>query len=380
LALATILLIGAGLLIQSLGNLEHVHVGFESRGVMTFQLAPPIAKYPLATKAVPLYRAVLDSLRAIPGVRAAGTSSGVPFGAGNITAHPMLTRGPSVLPSDAQVRVDWRIVSPGYFKAMGIPLIAGRDFTDHDDRTSELVTIVSQATAKKFWGDADPLGRMLYRSADPTVGFRVVGVVGEVRNTALNTESATLYYPIGWRVFPLMDLVVRTDGRPEAIMPQVRQKIAAIDAGLALANVKSMDEWISLNAAQPRLNAVLLGVFAALALAIAAIGIYGVIAYSVAQRRREIGLRIALGSPPDRVLRLVVGEGMRVGVFGIGIGLAGGLALGRLVSSLVYGVHVYDPITFLAVAAVLALVALAACFVPALRAARVDPIIALRTD
>jgi putative ABC transport system permease protein len=240
--------------------------------------------------------------------------------------------------------------------------------------------IVSAATAKKFWGDADPIGRMLYRAADPATGFTVVGVVGDVRNTALNTESLTLYYSSAWRVWPLMDLVVRTNGAPEAIMPAVRAKIREIDPDLALANVKSMDEWVSVSAAQPRLNAMLLGVFAALALVIAAIGIYGVLAYSVNQRRREIGLRIALGAQPDRVLRLVVGEGMRVGIFGIVLGLLGGLGLGRVVSSLVYGVQVYDPSTFAAVAVVLGLVALAACVIPARRAARVDPIVALRTE
>ena len=380
LALATVLLIGAGLLIESLTNLEHVRVGFDSRGLMTFELAPPLGKYPLSTKAEPLYHAVLDALRSTPGVRAAGVSSGIPFGVGNYSQHPMFTRGQSILPQDAEITIDWRIASPGYFQAMGIPLLKGRDFTEQDGPTSQPVTIVSAATAKKFWGDADPIGRTLYRAADPNIGFTVVGVVGDVRNTALNTESLTLYYSTTWRVWPLMDLVVRTNGTPESIMPAVREKIHQIDPDLALANVKSMDEWLSVSASQPRLNAVLLGVFAALALAIAAIGIYGVLAYSVNQRRREIGLRIALGAQPDRVLRLVVGEGMRVGLFGIVVGLAGGLALGRVVSSLVYGVHVYDPSTFAAVAIVLALVALAACFIPARRAARVDPIVALRTD
>ena len=380
LALATVLLIGAGLLIESLGNLEHVRVGFDSRGLMTFELAPPLGKYPLSTKAEPLYRSVLASLRATPGVRAAGVSSGIPFGAGNYSQHPMFTRGQSLLPQDAEIPVDWRIASPGYFHAMGIPFLKGRDFTDRDTPSSQPVMIVSAATAKKFWGDADPIGRMLYRAADPTIGFTVIGVVGDVRNTALSTESLTLYYSTAWRVWPLMDLVVRTNGAPEAVMPAVREKIHEIDPNLALANVKSMDEWLSVSAAQPRLNAVLLGVFAALALLIAAIGIYGVLAYSVNQRRREIGLRIALGAQPDRVLRLVVGEGMRVGFFGIMLGLVGGLGLGRVVSSLVYGVQVYDPSTFAAVALVLGLVALAACVIPARRAARVDPIVALRTD
>lgn len=380
LALATVLLIGAGLLIETLGNLERVRVGFDSHRVMSFQLALPAGKYPIATRAAPFYHALLDSLRAIPGVRGAGVSSGVPFGAGNYTTHPMRTRGQSAIAPDVEVPIDWRIASPGYFQAMGIHLLRGRDFTDQDGPTTQLVTIVSQATARKFWGASDPIGRMLYRSADPTTGFTVVGVVNDVRNTALNTDSPTMYYPITWRVLPLMDVVVRTDGPPEAIMPAVRETIRTLDPQLALANVKTMDEWVSLNAAQPRLNAILLGIFAVLALAVAAIGIYGVMAYSVTQRRREIGLRIALGAQPDGVLRLVVGEGMRVGLIGIGVGLGGGFALARVLSSLVYGVEVDDPLTFAVVATVLALVALAACFIPAQRAARVDPIVALRIE
>src|SRR5207249_3296815 len=184
-------------------------------------------------------------------------------------------------------------------------------------------------------------------------------------------ESPALYFPMATRVWPLMDIAVRTDGQPEALLPALRRKVHELDAELALANVRTMDQWVSNNAAQPRLNAVLLGVFAAVALLIAAIGIYGVLAYSVNQRTREIGLRMALGAQPGGVLRLVVGEGMTVVMIGIGIGLLGGLALGRALSSLVYGVPVRDPATFAGVAALLTIVALAACAIPARRAARV---------
>jgi predicted permease len=380
LALATVLLIGAGLLIQTLANLQRVRLGFDSRGLITFQLSPPPAKYPFTSKAPLLYRAVLDSLQSVPGVRGAAVSSGIPFGAGNYTTHPMITTGQSVLPPATAVPIDWRIVSPGYFKTMGIPLLRGRDFTDADGPTAPHVMIVSQATAKKFWGAADPLGRTLTRTADLRTPFTIVGVAGDVRGTALNQESPALYYPVAARVAPLMDVVVRTSGSPEPLLPAIRQKVRELDAELALANVKTMDQWLSNSAAQPRLNSVLLGAFAAVALLIAAIGIYGVLAYSVSQRTREIGLRMALGATPRGVLSLIVGEGLVVVLIGVGIGLAGGLAIGRVVSSLVFGVTVHDPATFAGVATILAIVALAACVIPARRAARVDPMIALRHE
>jgi putative ABC transport system permease protein len=293
----------------------------------------------------------------------------------------MITTDRSILPPDAAVPIDWRTVSPGYFQAMGIPLLEGRDFTDADGPIPALpVMIISRATAKKFWGDADPIGHTLRRSADPRIAFTIVGVVGDVRSTALNQESPALYYPMARQVWPLMDIVVRTDGAPEALVPVIRQKVHELDSELALGNVRTMEQWLSNSAAQPRLNAVLLGVFACVALLIASIGIYGVLAYSVSQRTGEIGVRMALGATPRGVLRLIVGEGMKVVLIGIGTGVVAGLTLGRTVSSLIFGVPVRDPATFTAVAVALAGVALAACVIPALRASRVDPIVALRYE
>jgi putative ABC transport system permease protein len=201
--------------------------------------------------------------------------------------------------------------------------------------------------------------------------------VGDVRSTALTQESPALYYPLASRVWPVMDVVVRADGEPERLMPQIRQKVRELDADLALANVRTMEQWLSDTAAQPRLNTLMLGVFGFVALLIASIGIYGVLAYSVSQRTGEIGVRMALGATPRGVLRLIVGEGMTVVLIGIGTGVVAGLALGRTVSSLVFGVPVRDPLTFVCVAVALAGVALAACAIPALRASRVDPIGAL---
>jgi putative ABC transport system permease protein len=378
-ALATVLLIGAGLFIRSLANLERVRLGFEPQRLMTFQLAPPPTQYPLATKAPVFYRSLLDALQAIPGARGAAVSSGIPFGVGAYNTHPMITTDRSVLPAGAAVPIDWRIVSPGYFKTMGIPLVAGRDFTDADGPAPALpVTIVSRATARKFWGDENPLGHTLRRSADPRIAFTIVGIVGDVRSTALTQESPTLYYPLAARVWPVMDVVVRANGAPEELMPRIRQQVHELDAELALANARTMEQWLSASSAQPRLNTVILGVFGFVALLIASIGIYGVLAYSVSQRTGEIGVRMALGATPRGVLRLIVAEGMTVALLGIGTGIGAGLALGQTVSSLVFGVPVRDPLTFACVAVALAGVALAACAIPALRASRVDPIGALR--
>ena len=384
-ALAAVLLIGAGLLVQSLANLQRVQLGFDSEKLITFQLAPPVPQYPLADKGPEFYHSLIENLQAIPGVKSAAVCSGIPFGAGNYTRHPMITTEASVLPPGTAVPIDWRSVSNGYFDTMRIPLLRGRAFTDADVKTSQLVMVVSQSTAQKFFGDADPIGRALRPSAKPEIAFTIVGVVGDVRDQALNQQTPTLYYAIPQRgSWPLMDVVVRSEagagGSPESLLPSIRQRIHDLDASLALANVNTMDQWLSNSAAQPRLNTVLLTAFAAVALLIAAIGIYGVLAYSVNQRTREIGLRMALGATPRSVLQLIVSQGMKVVLIGVGIGLAGGLALGRAVSSLVFGVQVRDPATFSLVAVVLTAVALAACIIPARRAARVDPMVALREE
>ena len=381
LALATVLLIGAGLFLRSLENLQRVHLGFEPRALISFQLSPPEVKYPTTSRAPQLYRALLDSLQAIPGVRGASVSSGIPFGAGTYSRHPMITTEKSVLPPATAVPIDWRIVSPGYFKTMGIPLLHGRDFTDADGPDARPVMIVSAATAKKFWGDEDPLGRTLRKTGNPRIPYTIIGVVGDVSCTSLTEEFPSLYYPMASRAWPSMDVVVRGEGpTSEALLPAIREKVHEVDSELALANVRTMEQWLSNGAAQPRLNTVLLSVFAFVALLIASVGIYGVLAYSVSQRTGEIGVRMALGATPRDALRLVTREGMIVVAIGIGAGLLGGLALGRAVSSLVFGVPVRDPAVFIGVAATLGIVALAACTIPALRASRVDPIVALRYE
>jgi putative ABC transport system permease protein len=379
LALATILLVGAGLLMQSLLRLQQVRVGFRPEGVLTFQLAPPAARYPNQAKRWALYREALQALSAIPGVAGAAMSSGIPMGQGNYTRSPFLPTGASVLPDGASAPIDWRIVSPGYFRVMGIPVLAGRDFTEQDAPGAPDAIAVSRATAQKFWGNENPIGKMLHRPTQ-TSSFTVVAVVGDVRHNALGQEYPSMYFSAATRLFPLMDIVIRTQGRPESVLGAARSRLHDLDPELPLSNVRTVEEYVYNNAAQPRLNAVLLGVFAGVALLIAAIGVYGVLAYSVNQRTREIGLRMALGAQRAGVLWWVARQGMAVAAVGIGIGLAGAYALSRLLSTLLFDIQPRDSRTFTTVAVVLGLVALTACLAPARRASRVDPIVALRDE
>ena len=379
LALATVLLIGAGLLAQTLFELQRVKLGFQPADLLTFQLSLPSGKY-AGAKGPAFYRDLLESLRTVPGVRAAGVSSGIPLGAGNYTTTPVTTVGKSVLPPETAIPTDWRIVSPGFFRAMEIPLLRGRDFTDGDVITAPPVMIVSKATAEKFWGSDDPIGRVIKQPGPDGRQWTVVGVVGDVRSTVLVRESPAMYMPSASRVWPMMGVVVRVDGSPESVLPSIRQRVRQIDPDLPLAAVRTMDQWLSNTAAQPRLNAILLVVFAGVALLIAAVGTSGVLAYTVSQRTREIGLRLALGAPRRRVLRLVIREGMTMGVAGIGVGLVTAVAVSQVLSNLVFGVPVRDPATFAAVGVMLTVVALAACAVPALRASRVDPLVSLREE
>jgi len=380
LALATVLLIGAGLLLESLLRLEQVRVGFLPQGLLTFQLSPPPTKYPDSAKSWALYRELLERLRALPGVRGAALSSGIPFGAGTRSRTPTAAVGLSLLRPDQSIPIDWRSVSPDYFRTMGIPLLRGRYFTEQDMTATPPAMIVSQQTVERVWGNDDPLGRRL-RVVGSGKEFTVVGVVGNALTSSLDEEPVpAMYYPAAVRLWPTMDLVVRTAGDPLSMLPAVRQRVHELDADLPVSTVRSMEQWMSESAAQPRLDSILVAVFAGLALLIAAIGVYGVLAYSVEQRSREIGLRMAMGAQRASVLRLIVREGMLVAVAGIAAGLAGALAISRVLESLLFGVAERDPATFAVAAVALGVVALAACAAPAWRASRVDPMVALRHE
>jgi putative ABC transport system permease protein len=383
LALATVLVVGAGLLAQSLLRLERVPLGFDASNVLTFRLSLPTAKYPNHAGSWAFYKRLAASVETLPGVRGVAISSGLPFGAGAYTRTPVTTPNRSALPVGTQIPIDWRVVNPGYFRTLGIPLVRGRDFTEQDAPDAAPVMVVSRSLARRFWGDDDPIGKTLHlvnARGSQKADYTVVGVVGDVRNVALNEELPAMYYSSSFRLWPSMEVAIRTQGAPEAVLPAVRQQVRALDPELPMSAVQTLEQAISGSASQQRFNAVLLTVFASVALIIAAIGVYGVLAYSVSQRTHEIGLRMALGAERQTVMRLVLGEGMAVGALGLAAGLAGALGASRVLGSLLFGIEARDPVTFGAAAFVLATVAMIACGAPAWRASRVDPVVALRGE
>jgi len=379
LGLAAALLVVAGLLIRSLDRLEAVDLGFRPDQLLTFQVNLPAARDPGDPRPFAFYRDLVAALEALPGVVASAVSSGVPFGAGTYSATPVRPNGASLFAPDQALTVDWRLASPGFFRTLQIPLLRGRTFTDADDAKAAPVLIVSRSMALRFWGTTDVIGRSVHRLGDGR-DLTVVGVVGDIRLTALNTQAPTMYYPSASRLWPLMDIVVRTRGEPDAAIADVRARVHALDANVPLANVRTMDEWIANSGAQPRLSAGLLSLFAGLALLIAALGVYGVLAHAIGQRRGEIGVRMALGAPRERVVAQFLREGLGLAVLGIACGLLVALAAGPALEGMLFGVSTRDAATFIVVAIALVAVAAIACAIPARRAAQVDPIIALRGE
>jgi putative ABC transport system permease protein len=343
----------------------------------------PATKYPGHTKSWAFYKQLLESLDSLPGVRGVALSSALPFGGGMYSITVVTTPSRSVLPPETALTFDWRVVSPGFFRTLGIPLLRGRDFTEGDSPESTPVMVVSRALATKLWGEDDPIGKvvhLVHARGPMKADYTVIGVVGDVRGVSLNDERPTMYYSTSFRLMPAMEVAVRVNGAPEEMLPAVRRRIRSLDPELPLAAVQTLEEGISSSASQPRFNTVLLLAFAGVALLIAAVGIYGALAYSVSLRTREIGVRMALGAEPARVMRQVVREGMAVGAVGTLMGLGVAVAASRVLASLLFGIEVRDPQTFGATAIVLAAVALIACAAPAWRASRVDPIIALRAE
>jgi len=387
-ALAIVLLVGAGLLLKSFMRLQHVDSGFNPAGVLTFNLQLPISSYPDWRQVSELYSALIARLKSLPGVQSADAAGFLPLEGGWPTKF--LIQGRPFVRGEEPVG-QHRPVSEGYFQTMGIPLVRGRWFDERDRADAQGVMIVNEALARRYFPNEDPVGKRLttpYRQYGPlgrvmpaSLEMEIVGVVGDEKNSSLNKEAEpAIYFSHHQFSYRSMSVVVRTVVPPLGLANTVRNEVWSLDPNLPISEVTTMEQRLGESIARPRFNALLLGLFAILALLLAAVGIYGVISYTVQQRTHEIGVRMALGASAGDILKLVAGQGLALTLVGVGLGVLGALGLTRLMSGLLYGVRATDPLTFVTMPALLVLVALLASYIPARRAAKVDPMAALRAE
>jgi putative ABC transport system permease protein len=377
-SLSIVLLAGASLLLRSFWKLGSVDPGFRAERVLTAQ-ASLGARYEEPRRQVAFFEQATARLAALPGVESAGAISWMPFGAGSATSFRILER--PAPPPGQEPGGDVRIVTPGTFRTLGVPVLRGRDFEPSDDAAGRKVVIVNEAMAREHWPDGDALGKRIGMSWGGEPEGEIVGVVGNVRLSSLDTPArATTYWPQAQVPNSFMTLLVKTTERPESVAAAVRKEVAAIDPELPLSKLLPLEQVAADSLASRRFLLTLVGVFASIALTLAMAGIYGVMSYSVAQRRGEVGVRVALGAQRKHLLRLVIGEGLALAAAGVGIGLAGASALTRTLRTLLFEVSPWDPAALAAVAALVLAVAVLATAAPARRAARVDPVSALRGE
>jgi putative ABC transport system permease protein len=382
-ALALLLLTGAGLLIKGFWLLRSTDPGFDPNQVLTMNVQLPEPRYPEIPKQTEFRRRVLEGLDALPGVQAAMVSE-VPL-SGDLVTHNFVIEGRPPLTPGTEPEADTRSVMGDYFQLMRIPLRAGRDFTTQDREGMPLVGIINEAMVRQFFPSQNPVGaRLRWAHYKEVQWITIVGVVGDVKHIGLDqADDPAVYIPYAQSTEPWkrwMTLVVRTHLQPAAVIKAAKQVIWSVDSQIPLSRIQSMSELMSESTAERRFNMLLLGLFAGLALALAAVGIYGLTAYSVTQRAREIGIRMALGANRSQVMKLVVGQGMLLAILGVVIGLTAAAGLTRLMASMLFAVRPTDPLTFVAVSGLLLGVALAASVIPARRASKVDPVVALRYE
>src|SRR5215213_1268544 len=377
-AVAVMLLVGAGLLVRSLIALQHVDPGFDPNNVLTMRLYLPPTKYDAPEKTANFLTEFQTRVSNLPGVETVGLITELPL-SGQPNDIPFTVEGRPVATPDQAFGADFRRVNQNYFNALRIPLLRGRGFTDQDVRKGDKVVIVSQQLVDAAFPNEEPVGKRLIIAMGDDTRYEIVGVVGDIRHGALQAPPiATMYFPTITTNFT--NVVIRTKTDPLSIAGSVRKEIYAIDPEQPIAAVRPMNEWVNLSVSTQRYRTTLLALFAALATVLAATGIYGVMSYTVAQRTHEIGVRMALGAREPDVLKLVVRQGMVLTLVGVVLGLIGAFALTRVMSTLLFQVTARDPITFAVVAALLIGVAFIACLVPALRATKVDPLVALRYE
>jgi predicted permease len=386
-ALAVLLLLGAGLMLRTLDALLHVDLGFQPEHVLTLQLRPPEASYKTPESVVAFYRALLDRVRGLPGVHAAGLVRSLPLAA-SIGDWGLDIEGYVESPGN-HAKGDWQVVSDGAFEALGERLVRGRTLAAGDTAEALPVAVVNETLARTYWPGQDPIGkRMRMGSATTRPWMTVVGLVRDERHNGVTAAIKEKFF-VPYAQFPRaregdaargMTLVLRVAGEPMRLVNPIRAEVRALDPRLPVANVRLMTDVVDASMATPRLTGTLLTIFAGLALVLAAVGVAGVLAYLVSRRRREIGIRMALGASRANVLGLIVRRGVLYAGAGIAAGIAAALFLTRLMEGLLFGVAPRDPLTFVAVSAILLVIAVVASLIPALRAARVDPLEALRAE
>jgi putative ABC transport system permease protein len=388
-ALSLVLLVGAGLMVRTLSQLSNVRPGFDANGQLTMTVSIPSNKFTTPAAYIAFFERVLREVRATAGVDSAAVIDNLPMDNGG-SHQPVSIEGQPVVPMSDQPEVDVRLISPGYLHTMRIPLLRGRDLTDSDVAGRTPTVLISESMAKRFWPNENPVGKHLTMSFYPGVAREIVGVVGDVKLDSLDETrpTETIYWPLDqifapptepWRSFP-MSLTTRTSIDPMSAVSAVTAAVHQVDRETPVTEVLSMNALISNSLSPQRSNMLLLAAFAGLALLLTTVGIYSVLSYAVRRRVREIGIRMALGASHSDVLKMVVADGMKPILLGVAIGFVAALALGRVVSSLIYGVRPTDPLTFATVAALLVAVGLLATIVPAYRATRVEPVRTLRDE
>jgi predicted permease len=384
-ALALTLLIGAGLMIRSLRQMQAVDPGFNSERLLTMQVSLPAQRY-RQDQIAAFSQQLRERLQAIPGAQSVALASDLPL-SGSTSAGPIELEGQPAFPDGGEIRMFRHRVTPGFFSTLGIPIIKGRDFNDSDQAQAPGVVIISEAMARRYWPNEDAIGKRLREDSHgtdtPDPWLTIVGVVGEVKHRGLPHNPNTdpdVYYPLPQWPRADLFLAIRTGVEPNSLIAPVRDVLHKIDPNVPGYSITTMAEQVVNQTRQARFSAWLLGIFGALALLLAAVGIYSVMAYAVEQRTREIGIRVALGAGSGDVSRMVLGQGMKLALLGVGLGLSAALVLTQLMKRLLFGVLAADPPTYAAIALFLTLVALLACWIPARRATRVDPMIALRSE
>ncbi|HST22273.1 MAG TPA: ABC transporter permease, partial [Blastocatellia bacterium] len=382
-ALTLVLLVGAGLMIRSFYRLQQVDPGFNYDNLLTFNISLPQKKYAEDPQKINFYDQITEKIRALPGVQMVGLASGLPLGNNGWQTSFVIDGQPPPEPGQTPL-TEAAAASPDYFRAMNITLLKGRGFTEQDTKDAQRVAIIDEEFARRYWPDQEAVGKHIRpggnNPSNPLV--EVVGIVRRVKMDGLNEDSNRVqsYYPFRQLAFGGMTVVVKTNAEPVSIVSAVRQQVLSVDPDQPIYNVNTMQQLRADSIEQEKLNLMLLGIFAAVALILAAVGIYGVMAYSVTQRTHEIGIRMALGAGQRDVLGMVIRQGMKLAMGGLVIGIGGAWLATRAMASLLFGVSATDTVTFIAVPIVLAVVAFVACAVPARRATKVDPMIALRYE